>query len=307
MLARTRRRAYYERDILATPWRASRSARPTSRSSRWTRSRTPPTRELRHGGGVAGAIVRAGGRSIQEESDRQGADRARRGGRDGGRGAAGAVGDPRRDDGAGRPDLGGHHPPRDREHAREGGRARRAVAGAGRVRHGRRRLPGRRGGAHRGRGGAPPPRRGQRARAGRVRGLRRRGARGVRASARRSRASDAAGPRRSRQVQGHARRRRGGGSRSGAGSGAAASSASSCCRSPTAARERWRRWCGHAAAGSSRRRRTDPLGRAVEAAFGLLDGGSVAVVEQAQASGLWRVRDGRARSRWPPRATAPAS
>ncbi len=34
---------------------------------------------------------------------------------------------------------------------------------------------------------------------------------------------------------------------------------------------------------------TDPLGREVEAAFGLLDGGRVAVVEQAQASGLWRV------------------
>jgi glycerate 2-kinase len=34
---------------------------------------------------------------------------------------------------------------------------------------------------------------------------------------------------------------------------------------------------------------TDPLGREVEAAFGLLEGGKVAVVEQAQASGLWRV------------------
>ena len=35
-------------------------------------------------------------------------------------------------------------------------------------------------------------------------------------------------------------------------------------------------------------RATDPLGREVEAAFALLDGGRVAVVEQAQASGLWR-------------------
>ena len=34
---------------------------------------------------------------------------------------------------------------------------------------------------------------------------------------------------------------------------------------------------------------TDPLGREVEAAFGLLGDGRVAVVEQAQASGLWRV------------------
>ena len=34
---------------------------------------------------------------------------------------------------------------------------------------------------------------------------------------------------------------------------------------------------------------SDPLGREVEAAFGLLEGGKVAVVEQAQASGLWRV------------------
>jgi glycerate kinase len=34
---------------------------------------------------------------------------------------------------------------------------------------------------------------------------------------------------------------------------------------------------------------SDPLGREVEGAFALLDGGRVAVVEQAQASGLWRV------------------
>jgi glycerate kinase len=36
-------------------------------------------------------------------------------------------------------------------------------------------------------------------------------------------------------------------------------------------------------------RASDPLGREVDAAFGLLSGGRLAVVEQAQASGLWRV------------------
>ena len=35
----------------------------------------------------------------------------------------------------------------------------------------------------------------------------------------------------------------------------------------------------------------DPLGRPVEAEYGLLDGGAVAVVEMAQASGLWRVAE----------------
>ena len=35
----------------------------------------------------------------------------------------------------------------------------------------------------------------------------------------------------------------------------------------------------------------DPLGRPVDAAFGLLAGGRTAVVETAQASGLWRVAD----------------
>lgn len=36
---------------------------------------------------------------------------------------------------------------------------------------------------------------------------------------------------------------------------------------------------------------SDPLGRPVEAAFGLLDDGRAAVVEMAQASGLWRVEE----------------
>lgn len=36
---------------------------------------------------------------------------------------------------------------------------------------------------------------------------------------------------------------------------------------------------------------SDPLGRPVEAAYGLLDDGKVAVVEMAQASGLWRVTE----------------
>lgn len=36
---------------------------------------------------------------------------------------------------------------------------------------------------------------------------------------------------------------------------------------------------------------SDPLGRAVEAAFGLLHGGRTAIVEMAQASGLWRLSE----------------
>jgi len=47
------------------------------------------------------------------------------------------------------------------------------------------------------------------------------------------------------------------------------------------------------ARGGERRQTTvaDPLGRAVEAEFGLLDEGRLAVVEMAQASGLWRVAE----------------
>jgi glycerate 2-kinase len=48
-----------------------------------------------------------------------------------------------------------------------------------------------------------------------------------------------------------------------------------------------------AALGGERRSATvsDPLGRPVEAAFGLLPGGDVALVEMAQASGLWRLAE----------------
>ena len=51
------------------------------------------------------------------------------------------LGDPRRDHAPRRTDLGRDHPCRHREHARQGRRARRQVAGAGRLRHRRRRLP----------------------------------------------------------------------------------------------------------------------------------------------------------------------
>ncbi len=110
---------------LAPDGQRSRSARPTSRRSRSTRSPTPPTPGCAHGGGVAGAIARAGGPEIQDESDELAPIGARRGGLDGRRRDAVQVGDPRRDDGARRPDLGRDHPRRDAEHARRGRRARR--------------------------------------------------------------------------------------------------------------------------------------------------------------------------------------
>ena len=68
--------------------------------------------QLLHGGGVAGAISRAGGPAIDRESARAGADRARRGGRDDGgempcrwviHAATMELGGP---------DLGRDHPPR---------------------------------------------------------------------------------------------------------------------------------------------------------------------------------------------------
>ena len=69
--------------------------------------------QLRHGGGVAGAIVRAGGRSIQEESDRKAPIGL-------GEAVETAAGDlPARwvihaaTMELGGPDLGRHHPPRD--------------------------------------------------------------------------------------------------------------------------------------------------------------------------------------------------
>ena len=50
--------------------------------------------------------------------------------------------------------------------------------------------------------------------------------------------------------------------------------------------------------GSLRRARvSDPLGRPVEAAYALLPDGRTAIVETAQASGLWRVAE-RARDAW---------
>ena len=80
--------------------------------------------ELLHGGGVGRRDPPrrrpGGGRGVP----RGRADRPRRGGRDDRRGHALPLGDPRRDDGAGRPDLGRHHPPRHRRHARAGRRAR---------------------------------------------------------------------------------------------------------------------------------------------------------------------------------------
>ena len=70
---------------------------------------------LEHGGGVAGAISRAGGPSIQAESDEAGPDRARRGGRHRRRRAALPLGDPRGDHAPRRPNLGRDHRRGDRE------------------------------------------------------------------------------------------------------------------------------------------------------------------------------------------------
>ena len=75
--------------------------------------------QLRHGGGVAGAISRAGGPAVQRESRRAGADRAGRGGRDDRRRHAGPLGHPRRDHGARRAHVGARsssrpHAPRSR-------------------------------------------------------------------------------------------------------------------------------------------------------------------------------------------------
>ena len=66
--------------------------------------------QLLHGGGVAGAIVPCRRAGDPAGVRPQGADRARRGGRDRRRRAARALGDPRRHDGARRAHLGRHHP-----------------------------------------------------------------------------------------------------------------------------------------------------------------------------------------------------
>ncbi len=52
---------------------------------------------------------------------------------------------------------------------------------------------------------------------------------------------------------------------------------------------------------------TDPLGRPISAAFALADEGRLAIVEAAQASGLWRRGRVRARSLSQHRPPAPAS
>ena len=81
------------------------------------------------------------GRRCSDESCDRGADRPRRGGRDHRRRHAGAVGDPRRHDGAGRADVGRDHRAATRVHARAGGASSAPVARAGGLRHGRGRLP----------------------------------------------------------------------------------------------------------------------------------------------------------------------
>ncbi len=163
--------------------------------------------DLAHGGGVAAAITRAGGPEVQRESD----ERAPIGLGEAVETTAGdmpcALGDPRRDDGAGRPDLGARSssgPP----HRRSRGPTSWAAARS-------RWWP-----SGRGWGASPWTRRprswsravrahhGRVARARRVRGARRR--RRARRSGPPSR-REPAGPRRAGQLQGHVRRGRGGG------------------------------------------------------------------------------------------------
>ena len=114
--------------------------------------------QLMHGGGVAGAISRAGGPAIQRESDEKAPI-----------GLGEAVETTAGDMPArwvihaatmelGGPTVGRDHRARHALDAREGRAARRPLAGAGRVRHRRRRLPARRGGADHGRRGARAPR-----------------------------------------------------------------------------------------------------------------------------------------------------
>ena len=115
--------------------------------------------QLRHGGGVAGAIVRRAARRSRRRATAWRRSGSARRSSHAGRGPAARwvihaatmeLGGPTSADIIRRATA---------AHAGEGGRARRAVARAGRVRDRGRRLPGRGGGAHRGRGGAAPPRR----------------------------------------------------------------------------------------------------------------------------------------------------
>ena len=135
-----------------------------------------------HGGGVAGAIVRAGGRVVQDESDALAPIGL-------GEAVATSAGElpARWVIHAATMHLGG---PTSAEIIREatastlaqGRRAGRQLAGPGRLRHRRGRLSRRRGGADRGRGGAPPPRGGRAASSGSCSRLRRRRARAFEAA-----------------------------------------------------------------------------------------------------------------------------
>ena len=91
--------------------------------------------QLRHGGGVAGRDLAGGRPGRAARVRRAGADRAGRGGRDDRRRHARPLGHPRRDDGAGRPDVGRHHRAGHALHAGVAERLGCRLAGAGRVRH----------------------------------------------------------------------------------------------------------------------------------------------------------------------------